>query len=265
MSTETVEKASANVASDVVPASETAASAVNTTSQNGEQWDDEAVTASTSRKTNVAAVEVLEMRAIDPRRKNHQESIAEKLKIEETRAQLAAAREKQEQTEREAARLQQEKREQAEQKAASVAPRFGAAAASLGGGSKWVPPHMRGARGPSLSSGPPRKMDVQDTELFPTLAAAEKILEEKEKQSKPVFKVPKKTPVGGGASWASKSTPKPAPKTEVAKADVKTDSTSAPKAEAKKESTPAVPSVAPSVSRKPMKKKKKDLSTFKAN
>lgn len=168
--------------------------------------------------------------------------IKERILKEETKAQLAAAREG---MEREAARLNKEKKK--ETTTQSTSSRFGAAAANMGGGSRWVPPHMRGGGGPTATM--PGKLDTQSQELFPSLASADAILEKKEKAQQPVYKAPKKTPVGGGASWASKvpskETQAPAPKPAPAPA---------PK---------PVAAAAPPVKKTLTKKKKKDLSAFK--
>lgn len=247
-----------------------------------EQWDDAALAStSVARKIVPAhsnAVEVLEMKALDSKRTSEVD-IAEKLRLEETKAQLAAAREG---MEREAAKLKEEQEKKEEAKSGAGA-RFSAAASNLGGTSKWLPPHMRGgglsAALPGVRPGS-QKLDVQNEELFPDLASAEKILEQKEKQSQPLFKPPKKTPVGGGASWASPvKTAAPVaeavPEKVVAEEETALASTLDPAvAEAPKNATAVKPPVsaaakvaaAPSPSKdlgakKP--KKKKDLSTFK--
>jgi len=253
-----------------------------------EQWDEARAASTTTRKgpgvgvtTGGAAQvgEVLNMKPIDTKR-TESDNIAEKLRVEETRAQLAAAREG---MEREAAKLkeEQEKKEQEKkEKEAAASGRFGAAAASLGSagagtGGKWVPRHLRGGgmgAGPGMSRGwgagmgmGTQKLDVQDEELFPDLAAADKILEQKEKEQQPVFKVPKKTPVGGGASWASKMSPpkkeKTTEKTESAPEPVKEEAPApAPAAATTTTTTTTTPSPTKIA---PKKKKKKDLSTFK--
>lgn len=233
-----------------------------------EQWDDEALAVSIgTRKASTAAAstsgaEVLDMKSLEISRKDDH-NIAEKLRVQETKAQLAAAREG---MERQAAKLKEEK-EMKEAKKTAVAPRFTAAAGRSGG--TWVAPHLRAGAGGSLarrlggSTGVlGQKLDVQDEQLFPDLAAAGKILEQKEKEQQHL-KAPKKTPVGGGATWASK---KALPKKEESKDDPGSHSQSnseVPEPQVKAVPT-ATPVVKPVVS-KPTKekKKKKDLSTFK--
>ena len=238
----------------------------------GEQWDDEVMVATLAQKKAVASTntaELLDMKALDLKR-NEQGDIQEKLRLEENKAKLAAAREG---MEKEAQRLKEEK-EKKEQEASAAKPRFGAAAAGMSGagGGKWLPPHLRGG-GSSVASrfsgvtGVPQKLDTEDENLFPDLASADAILE-KQKNQGPMYKVPKKTPVGGGATWGSKT--KAAKKVEKAPAE-----------EASVEKTPEEPAVtetpapepapeaapAPTATKapiKPKKKKKKDLSTFKA-
>ena len=245
-----------------------------------EQWDDEALAATFAKKGAIATsgntAELMDMKSVDLRRSD-EDDIAEKLRIEETKAKLAAAKEG---MEKEAQRIkeEQEKKEQEKKDVASAGPRFGAAAAGMasaggGMGSKWLPPHMRSSGGGSALArerlGMPastgnQKLDTQSEELFPDLAAADAIMEQK-KQNQP-GKPPKKTPVGGGASWASKSNKKQEKSTAVEEA---------PKEEATTEKeTPAeapapTPQAAPAAAApaaapiKPKKKKKKDLSTFK--
>lgn len=243
----------------------------------GEQWDDDALAATLTRKVATTGAgttsELMDMKALDPKR-NEQDNIQEKLRLEENKAKLAAAREG---MEREAQRLKDEQ-EKKKEAAAATAPRFGAAAAAVGSG-KWVPPHMRaGGAGtlPKLRMGAagsamPQKVDTQDENLFPDLASADAIIEQQQKSSQPVWKVAKKTPVGGGASWASK------PKKEEKKAEPPKEEEATPAA------APAPAPVSPRPAKSPekpktttateaspapkktlgKKKKKKDLSTFK--
>lgn len=263
-----------------------------------EQWDDAVTASNQSRKgthATKATDHVLDVKTLDSNR-GGETNIAEKLRVEETKAQLAAAREG---MEREAAKVKEEKekKEQAkkEKEEAAAKSRFPGASASMGGGGgglsgtggKWVPPHMRGGGG-GMGSSPglapirmgagwgagSQKLDVADDELFPDLAAAGKILEKKEKEQQPVFKVPKKTPVGGGATWASKpkiSVSAPAPAAPAAKPEPTPPSSQPPSQESSKAAAPASAAAAPAPAketttpavRKTTKKKKKDLSTFK--
>ena len=220
------------------------------------------------------------MKALDLKR-SEKGDIAEKLRVEETKAQLAAAREG---MEREAQRIKEEKEKKEQEK---VAPnsRFGAAAAGMAGGSKWVPPHMRGGGGggmmsgrPGWGAGPSTKVDTQDENLFPDLASADAIIEQ-QKSQQPAFKVPKKTPVGGGATWGSRMKKKLPEQRKVENGS--NEGPSSPPAEEPKPAEPAKtePAVAEASSEpakaataapakapvKPKKKKKKDLSTFKAS
>lgn len=235
-----------------------------------EQWDDEAPAATHTKSKAAAAAtvsggELLDMKSLDTKRSD-QGSIAEKLRVEETKAQLAAAKAG---MEREAEKLK-EAREKKDEKKVAARPttggsRFGAAAASMsagGTGGKWLPPHLRGGAGGSIRSRMSgggsgfQKVDTQNEQLFPDLAAADKILEKEKQDHQPMFKAPKKTPVGGGATWASKpKVPKVAP--QAPKAD---DASGEQKA-----SAPAVVSGAPvpKAVKKTSKKKKKDLSTYK--
>jgi len=254
-----------------------AAATVN--EKESEQWDDAALAATLTRKTATTSSgttsELMDFKPIDPKRNEH-DDIAEKLRIEENKAKLAAAKEG---MKREAARLQEEKEKKAEKHAAPTSSRFAAAAAG-GAGGKWVPPHMRagglpkirmGAAGGAMST----KVDTQDEQMFPDLAAADNIIKEQEKSQQPVFKVPKKTPVGGGATWASKKplpkAPSPVKKVEPApEAAPAPPAPTAPDPAPEKSKTTTEESSAPPVAAKLAgkttlkKKKKKDLSTFKA-
>jgi len=125
-------------------------------------------------------------------------------------------------------------------------------------GSKWVPPHMRSGGGLQRvrmggSAGDSQKLDTQDANLFPDLAVADQILEKQKGHDGVAYKVQKKTPVGGGATWGSRTPIK----------NPKKPSEPQPKSP-EKEPEVAAPAPAPPVEKKkPTKKKKKDLSTFK--
>ncbi|KAL3943910.1 MAG: hypothetical protein SGBAC_002027 [Bacillariaceae sp.] len=236
------------------------------TADSNDQWDEKKLAAKAARKTavaNASAAELLDMKALDLKG-NEQDGIAEKLRIEETKAQLAAAKEG---MVREAQKLKEE-RGKKDSEAPANKPRFGAAAAGLAAnGGKWVPRHMRegGPMSRGLMGSQNQKLDTQDEQLFPDLAAADALLQQK--KEKPAYAVPKKTPVGGGATWGSKpkpkkaSQPKPEPEPEPEPAQEEPVATE----EAKPE--PAATAAAPVVKApiKPKnKKKKKDLSTFNA-
>ena len=113
--------------------------------------------------------------------------------------------------------------------------------------------------------GPAQKLDTQDEQLFPDLAAADAMLQQK--KDKPAYSVPKKTPVGGGATWGSKPKPKKEePKPEPPQEEPAKEEPAASE-ETKPEPAPAATAAAPAAKApiKPKKKKKKkDLSTFKA-
>lgn len=181
-----------------------------TSTSGAEEWDDEALAASFSRNKGTPAVvvaatsgvtaELLDMKALDAKRRG-EDDIAERLRIEETKAQLAAAKEG---MEREAQRLKEERemKERNEDKKAAL----GGTSSSGAAGGAWVPRHMRAGldrgRMGSSSGMPSSKLDTQDDNLFPDLAAADAILEQKKDQV--AYKVVKKTPVGGASTtWGS--------------------------------------------------------------
>lgn len=240
------------------------------------QWDDEALVAATSTARIALtsnAAELLDMKALESK---GQDDIAERMRLEETKAALASAREG---MERQAQRLKEEQEKKKEEPS-----RFAAAAETSAGG-KWIPSRLRSG-GTSLSrvrmgGTTHQKLDTQDESLFPDLKEADKILQQEKKQEA-VYKVPKKTAVGGGATWGSR----PAVKKVVPKEEEKlgppvstAPAPSAPPTPVAPPSpvappTPAAPptpvAVAPiSTEPKPSvgaglkKKKKKDISTFK--
>jgi len=152
---------------------------------------------------------LLDMKALEKKR-NEQDDIAERLRVEETKAKLAKARDG---MEKEGQRLKEAKEAKSNPSttssnntsaaAASGGSRFGKASANLFGGAssssttekgKWVPPHLRGGSGltprplnpssgsSSSGSGFQRKVDTQDENLFPDLATADKIIAQEEEQ-----------------------------------------------------------------------------------
>lgn len=271
----------------------------------GDEWDDEALAAATIAKrgpiaATPATTELLDMKALDPKR-SESDNIADKLRLEETKAQLAAAREG---MEREAQRIKEEEEQKktaaatAAASAAATTPRFGTAAAAVGEGGKWVPPQRRAGNLPKIrmgaaaSAAASQKLDTKDENLFPDLATADKLLEEQQKQQQQVsaFKVPKKTPVGGRATWGSrqpldlkkreepkKEAPKPTPPpTPPPPPPAAAPAPAAPPRESPKPvveapapppaaaaASPAPAAAAPAKTAVKKKKKKKDLSTFK--
>jgi len=133
-------------------------------SASSEQWDDEALAAKMTRgpavttasaKKGAGVTELMNMQELESKRRE-EDDIAERMRVEETKAALAAAKEGMER-EAERLRVEQEAKKKAQQDAAIGKPRFGAAAAAVGGSlgsdsaaaapsssGKWVPPHMRG-------------------------------------------------------------------------------------------------------------------------
>lgn len=261
----------------------------------GGDWEEVALTAkfqkpvtnSTVVMTNSGgggAAELLDMKALEKKR-NEQDDIAERLRVEETKAKLKAAKEG---MEKEGKRLKEAKEAKTQPKGTSSTgkSRFANASANIfgassGGGAsgkeKWVPPHLRGGGGmaprtmaPS-PSGFQRKVDTQDENLFPDLATADKIIAQEEEQRQHANRKAK----APTAAWGMKRVPTKAPSPQVKQT---TESTPAPapeeeKVEKKEEppvvtkpvvkSTPSVPAAAGL--KKKTKKKKKDLSTFKAS
>jgi hypothetical protein len=260
------------------------------------QWDEEALKVASISTSHIAltsnAAELLDIKALEVK---GQDDIAERMRLEETKAALAAAREG---MEREGQRLKEEQ-EKKKDPQPTTSGRFAGASSSggvaetssmgtsgaSGGGSKWVPPHLRSGGSSSLSKirmsgggGGSQKLDTQDESLFPDLKEADKILQQEKKQDAAIYKVPKKTAVGGGATWGSrpviKKTDPPPPEKEK-----KVEPPSAPAPVVAPPLAPVVaPALAPvlvaapttSTDQKPsvgaglkMKKKKKDLSTFK--
>jgi hypothetical protein len=120
------------------------------------------------------------------------------------------------------------------------------------------------------------KVDTQDETLFPDLASADALLKQ-QKLDQPAYYAPKKTPVGGGATWGNRpklnlkkkpaqSEAQPEPKPEEKKAEEKKEAVSEPPpSESAPATEPAEPAAAPKQPIKPKKKKKKDLSSFKAS
>ncbi|KAL3756541.1 hypothetical protein ACHAWU_009935 [Discostella pseudostelligera] len=156
-----------------------------------------AVVAGSGADSKVA--ELLDMQALNAKR-NVQDDVAERLRIEETKAALARAKEG---MAKEAERLAAEKAEKEAKAAARAEARaesIGGATSALGGsgaGGKWVPSFRSTAsssgtgssiRGPvsmgGVGSGFQKSVDMSNEELFPDLAAADQILTEREKQLK---------------------------------------------------------------------------------
>lgn len=260
----------------------------------GGEWDDEALAAATTT-TRAAGVSVGTL-SISDSATNYSsasnpyidpDNIAEKLRVEETKAALAAARDGMEQT---AKKLAEEKERQQQEAAEQKEKGAGGGALGALSGSRWVPPHMR-AGGVSLrdrmagaAAGGSQRLDVANEELFPDLAAAGKMLAEKEaaekKKSASAAMSSKPITATTGATWASKMAAKKkereaaAALAPAAVASAKVEESKPAPAEPAPEAAPA-PAAAPAsasaseapkpaIAKKPItKKKKKDLSTFK--
>jgi len=157
----------------------------------GGGWGNTKPTTTTSSGPKVA--ELLDMQALNTMR-SAQDDVAERLRIEETKAALARAKEG---MEKEAERLVAEK-EAKEAKAAARASGMGGGSSMASGasGGKWVPAHMRNAgggsrfgsttRGPASMDGAgfQKSVDMASEELFPDLADADKIVADKEAELK---------------------------------------------------------------------------------
>eukprot|EP00559_Dactyliosolen_fragilissimus_P002255 CAMPEP_0184858754 /NCGR_PEP_ID=MMETSP0580-20130426/3817_1 /TAXON_ID=1118495 /ORGANISM="Dactyliosolen fragilissimus" /LENGTH=359 /DNA_ID=CAMNT_0027355057 /DNA_START=35 /DNA_END=1114 /DNA_ORIENTATION=- len=190
----------------------------------GDQWDDNALAAKLHRPMTTTSgggpSELLDMKALEKKR-NEQDDIAERMRVEETKAALAAAREG---MEKEAQRLKEERESKIKDNfdantnehmkglsigsndSLSSKPRFGAAASKIQNDSssstnhKWVPPHMRNAPSAARDDAPylqpsrnassssssrfQKQVDTQDENLFPDLATADKIIAREEEQHK---------------------------------------------------------------------------------
>lgn len=176
-------------------------------------WANNTITATSNTWDNAAnggeskVAELLDMQKV----LNAGDDVAERLRIEETKAQLARAKEG---MAKEAERLEREKKEK-EDKATfrKVGASATANSAEGGGGGKWVPSHLRGGggggssiRGPSImgggGTGINKQPNMADEELFPDLADADKILAEKEKMEKLEQERGIRAPTG----WGSKNT-----------------------------------------------------------
>jgi hypothetical protein len=251
-----------------------------------DEWDDAALASDLTRRVHASSltsnnnpVEAVRDMKSDGAKGHSGNDIAEKLRTEEIKAQLAAAREGMERE----AKLLKEKKEEAEAKKSETAPRFAGAGSSTGrSGDKWMPPSLSKMKmGAASTSTANRRFNVEDEELFPELAVADKIIEQKERDQQHSYKPVKKTPVGGGATWGSKpkitaSSPAVAPEPEATQGSINEEPlVNAPAATATSSSSaittsaldPVVPTsegASANVSKvAPVKKKKKDLSTFK--
>jgi len=150
-------------------------------------------TAATNSGADSKVSELLDMQALQVKR-NEEDDVAERLRVEETKAQLARAKEG---MAKEAERLAAEKA----MKEAKAAERKASASQSTGG--RWVPAHMRNTGGGvSVGGG---GLSSTNEELFPDLAAADKILADKEKQEEEERKrIANSQPIRAPSGWGSR-------------------------------------------------------------
>jgi len=184
----------------------------------GGGWGSNTNKATTTSSSGPKVAELLDMQALNTMR-SAQDDVAERLRIEETKAALARAKEG---MEKEAERLVAEK-EAKEAKAAARAS--GSSMASGASGGKWVPAHIRNAgggsrfgsatRGPASMDGAggfQKSVDMASEELFPDLADADKIVADKEAELKKEQDRMAAASSGGGptmapAGWGSRMGP----------------------------------------------------------
>mmetsp|Transcript_36085 Transcript_36085/g.52903 ORF Transcript_36085/g.52903 Transcript_36085/m.52903 type:complete len:337 (+) Transcript_36085:34-1044(+) len=266
----------------------------NTTENSTDEWDDGIPgtknPAVITSNTGAAASELLDMKALEEKRRE-QDDVAERMRIEENKSKLQAAKDG---MERQAKQMEAEKIAKQEKQQFSQQT-----SAKPSDGGKWIPSYKRsgptgglaarmsamGMTSSSVGSGAiPRKVDTQDNSAFPDLASAAEISKEKE-AFKPAYVLPKKKKPTGVPAWGASKTggkpvkakqtqksvekketaPAPSAPVEVEKAPATsapvttTVSTPAPKADS---TSTAAPTPAPVVRKK---KKKKDLSTFKSS
>lgn len=270
--------------------------------ENNDDWDESQTTGgwgdnATNSGADSKVSELLDMQALEVQR-NEEDNVAERLRKEETKAQLARAKEG---MAKEAERLAAEKAE----KEAMAAER---AARPAGTGGRWIPSHMRTAVGGSAVAvgGGGLGLSSTNEELFPDLADADKILADKEKQEEEERKrIANSQPIRAPTGWGSRMGPGGGSTTAAAPAQRKPLNLAPPPAERKPlnlnppsnkstaadtkeeavekkeeekpiaEETPAtaptpaaaapVAAPTPAPEKKVLKKKKKkDLSTFKA-
>jgi hypothetical protein len=175
----------------------------------GEGWDDEALAASlmkhvhhpraasSSSTFHSTTTELLDMNSLSIKRRE-EDDIAERMRVEDTKAQLAAAKAG---MEREAARLAAEAAAAA---AASETKSTGSSSSSMN--KSWIAPHLRGgAMGMTTSTrtGFGTKLDTQSEELFPDLHMADAILEKQQQQLIKAVAANSKVTVGSSSSSSS--------------------------------------------------------------
>lgn len=168
--------------------------------ENNDDWDESQTTGgwgnnATNSGADSKVSELLDMQALEVQR-NEEDNVAERLRKEATKAQLARAKEG---MAKEAERLAAEKAE----KEAMAAER---AARPAGTGGRWIPSHMRTAVGGSAVGG--GGLSSTNEELFPDLADADKILADKEKQEEEERKrIANSQPIRAPTGWGSRMGP----------------------------------------------------------
>merc|ERR1712161_177889 len=213
--------------------------------QSGEQWDDNTATVA-SRKSVVASngsgpTELMDMKALE-RKRNEQDDIVERLRVEDTKAALAAARDG---MEKEAQRLKEARNSKSNSNgdSSSTKPRFGAAAAnysngkSSDGGGTWMSTRTRGG------------FSAEKTMAKPSSSGYQKKVDKPVAKQQPApIKKEKDAPIAVVDKSEEKYTPPAAASSLKTKKDEQIETVTTSTATKKKK-----------------KKKKKDLSTFKAS
>lgn len=154
-----------------------------------EEWAtpmQKAPTANAAQSKRGTVTELLDMNALEARRRE-EDDVVERLRVEETKAALTSARMG---MEKEAQRLKEEEEAKKQKKEGSKKVQNASVRSNIGGGgTKWVPPHLRGS---SAALGNSRLMmgkargeapgiDTKDDNDFPDLASANAAIEEQKK------------------------------------------------------------------------------------
>jgi len=246
---------------------------INQNNEKDGDWDESAMASKAAKPAPSATngpAEIKDMSAFGTKT-SEQDDIAQRMRTEEIKSKLAAAKEGMKKEEQ---RLKEEQaaKESKKQENSQTSNRFGSAAAAVGGGigSKWVPSHMRGrstpAPGPrfgaavsAASGGFQKKVDTNDEELFPDLATADRLIQDEED---------KKAANAAAASAANRAKAATAKPRWGIRAEKKEEKKPVEKEEPKPEEVKVeatVPASAAPAPIKKKKKKKKDLSTFKSS
>lgn len=175
----------------------TATTSKNNNDNSNGDWDENALSAKVAKAAvtpvGTGPAELMDMKALELKR-TEQDDIAERMRVEETRAQLAAAKAG---MEKEALRLKEEKEFKESKHYEQLSSSSGTKVTSDSG--KWIPSHMRQntgssrlkisegtrfghVRGMGPATGYQRKVDTNDEMIFPDLATADKLIQEEEKQ-----------------------------------------------------------------------------------